>query len=147
MLSLLSFLTVVVLLLASSAYSMDSGEEIALRKLTVTTDVLTSYEDELVNEPVSGMLLMRDTISIDLSLNSSYNYELVVWTESSFNFVDFWVTDPSGSVPASEQTDHFNFSVSPDSPESRIWNLQIELLEAANSDTAYYAFALLRRSR
>jgi len=75
MLSLLSFLTVVVLLLASSAYSMDSGEEIALRKLTVTTDVLTSYEDELVNEPVSGMLLMRDTISIDLSLNSSYNYE------------------------------------------------------------------------
>ena len=144
---MLSFLTVVVLLLVSSVYGMDSGEEIALRRLTITTDVLTSYEDELVDEPVSGMLLMEDTVSIDLSLNSSYFYELVIWTESSFNFVDFWVTNPSGFVPMSEQTDHVSFSVSPYSPESRIWNLQIELLEGANSDTAYYAFALLRRDR
>ncbi len=143
---MLSFLTVVVLLLVSSAYGMDSGEEIALRRLTATTDILTSYEDELVGEPVSGMLLMEDTVSIDLSLNSSYIYEIVVWTESSFNFVDFWVTNPSGSVPVSKQSDHVSFPVTPFSPESRTWNLQIELLEGANSDTAYYAFALLRRS-
>ncbi|MCD4708650.1 MAG: hypothetical protein K8S62_13030 [Candidatus Sabulitectum sp.] len=144
---MLSFLTVVVLLLVSSAYGMDNGEETALRRLTATTDVLTSCGDELVDEPVTGMLLMEDTVSIDLSLNSSYFYELVIWTESSFNFVDFWVTNPSGFVPMSEQTDHANFSVSSNSSESRIWNLQIELLEAANSDTAYYAFALLRRDR
>lgn len=144
---MISFLVIFVLALFSSVYGMDSGEEIALRRLTVTTDVLTSYEDELVDEPVTGMLLMRDTISIDLSLTSAYCYELVIWTESSFNFVDFWVTDPSGSVPASEQTDHVNFSVSPNSPEPKTWSLQIELLEAANSDTAYYAFALLRRDR
>ena len=140
---MLSVLTVVLLLLVSS----DNGEEVALRRLTATTDILTSYEDELVDEPVTGMLLMRDTVSIDLSLNSSYFYELVVWTESSFNFVDFWVTDPSGSVPVSEQTDHVSFSVSPRSLESKVWNLQIELLEAADSDTAYYAFALLKRDR
>lgn len=144
---MLSFLVIVVLALFSSVYGMDNGEDIALRRLTVTTDVLTSYEDELVDEPVTGMLLMKDTVSIDLSLNSSYFYELVIWTESSFNFVDFWVTNPSGFVTMSEQTDRAIFSVSPNSPESRIWNLQIELLEAADSDTAYYAFALLRRDR
>ncbi len=144
---MLSCLTVVVLLLVSSVYGMDSGEEIALRRLTTTTDILTSYGDELVGEPVSGILLLEDTVSIDLSLNSSYFYELLIWTESSFNYVDFWVTDPTGSVPVSDQTDHVSFSVTPHSTESKTWNLQIELLEAANSDTAYYAFALLRRSR
>lgn len=144
---MLSFLIVVVLALFSSVYGMDSGEEVALRRLTATTDILTSYEDELVDAPVSGMLLMEDTVSIDLSLNSSYFYELVIWTESTFNYVDFWVTNPSGSVPVSDQTDHVSFSVTPHSTESRIWNLKIELLEAANSDTAYYAFALLRRDR
>ena len=120
---MLSFLVIGVPALFSSVYGMDSGEEIALRRLTATTDILTSYEDELVDEPVSGMLLMEDTISIDLSLNSSYFYELVIWTESSFNFVDFWVTNPSGSVPMSDQTDHVSFAVSPNSPESKIWNL------------------------
>ncbi|MEA3265890.1 MAG: hypothetical protein U9P42_02960 [Candidatus Fermentibacteria bacterium] len=143
---MLSFLIIVVLALFSSVYGMDTGEETALRRLAATTDILTSYEDELVGEPVSGMLLMRDTVSIDLSLNSSYIYEIVVWTESSFNFVDFWVTNPSGSVPVSKQSDHVSFPVTPYSTESRTWNLQIELLDAANSDTAYYAFALLRRS-
>ncbi|MCK5035671.1 MAG: hypothetical protein KAS73_07260 [Candidatus Sabulitectum sp.] len=144
---MLSFLIIVVLALFSSVYGMDSGEEIALRRLTATTDILTSYEDELVGEPVSGMLLMEDTVSIDLSLNNSYFYEFVIWTESTFNYVDFWVTNPSGSVPVSDQTDHVSFSVTPHSPESKVWNLKIELLEAADSDTAYYAFALLRRDR
>ncbi len=142
-----SLLIVVVLVLFSSVFGMDNGEEVALRRLTATTDILTSYGDELVGEPVSGMLLMADTVSIDLSLNSSYFYELVVWTESSFNFVDFWVTNPAGSVRMSEQTDHVNFSVSSFSTEPETWNLKIELLEAANSDTAYYAFTLLRRAR
>ena len=140
-------IVVVVLALFSSVYGMDGGEEAALRRLSATTDVLTSYEDELVGEPVTGLLLMQDTVSIDLSLTSIYAYELVVWTESSFNFVDFWVTNPSGTVPMSEQTDHVCFSVLPNSPEPSIWNLQMELLEAADSDTAYYAFALLRRDR
>ncbi|MCK5133794.1 MAG: hypothetical protein KAR40_16795 [Candidatus Sabulitectum sp.] len=119
---MLSFLVFVVIVLAlfSSVYGMDNGEEIALRKLTVTTDILTSYGDELFDEPVTGMLLMEDTVSIDLSLDSSYLYELVIWTESSFNYVDFWVTNPSGSVPMSEQTDHVSFSVSPNSPESSV---------------------------
>ena len=142
-----SLLIVVVLALFSSVYGMDSGEETALQKLAITTDVLISYGEELVGDPVSGMLLMQDTVSIDLSLNSSYLYDLVIWTESSFNFVDFWVTNPYGSVPMNEQTDHVSFSVTPHSTESKIWNLQMELLEAANSDTAYYAFALLRTNR
>ncbi len=144
---MLSFLIIVVLALCSSVYGMDSGEEIALHRLAITTDILASYGEELVGEPVSGMLLMQDTVSIDLSLNSSYLYDLVIWTESSFNFVDFWVTDPYGSVPMNEQTDHVSFSVTPHSTESKIWNLQMELLEAAESDTAYYAFALLRTLR
>ena len=51
-----SFLTVVVLVLFSSVFGMDNGEEVALQRLTATTDILTSYGDELVGEPVSGML-------------------------------------------------------------------------------------------
>lgn len=144
---MVSFLIVVVLALFSSVYGLSAGEEVALRKLAATTDVLTSYGDELVDEPVTGMLLMKDTVSIDLNLDFSYLYEIVIWTESSFNFVDFWVTNPSGSVPLSEQTDHVSFSVAPNSPGSTTWNLQIELLEGADSDTAYYALALLRRDR
>ncbi len=144
---MLSFLLILVMALFSSVHGMDSGEETALRRLAATTDILTSYEDEIVGEPISGMLLMADTVSIDLSLNSTYFYEAVVWTESSFNFVDFWVTNPSGSVPMNEQTDHVCFSLVPHSTESKTWNLQFELLEAADSDTAYYAFALLRRAR
>ncbi len=137
---------VVLLVLVSTVYGMSDGEELALRRLSNTVDVLTSYDDELVGEPVSGMLLLADTISIDFTLEFSYLYEVVVWTESSFNFVDFWLTNPSGSVPVSEQTDHVSFPIILHSDEST-WNLQIELLDAANSDTAYYAFALLRRSR
>lgn len=130
----------------SSLYGMDAGEELALHRLSNTVDVLTSYEDELVGEPISGMLLMEDTVSIDFDLEFCYLYEVVVWTESSFNFVDFWVTSPTGSVPVSEQTDHVSLPIVPNSTDAS-WNLQIELLEAAESDTAYYAFALLRRPR
>ena len=124
-----------------------SGEELALARLSGTTDMLVTIGEEMLDEPMAGMLLLQDTVSIDLNLNSEYTYQFIMWTESTFNYVDFWLEDPSGCCRRSELSDHTTFSIVPDSPEHGIWNLQMELLEGASSDTAYYAVAVLRRER
>lgn len=124
-----------------------SGEELALSRLAVTTDMLVSIGEEMMSEPMAGMLALQDTVSIDLNLNPGYTYQFVMWTESTFNYVDFWLEDPSGNSSRSEFSDHTVFSVVPDSHGHGIWNLQMELLEGAACDTAYYAVALLRRER
>ena len=124
-----------------------SGEELALARLSITTDMLVSIGEEMISEPMAGILAIEDTVSIDLNLNSGYTYQFVMWTESTFNYVDFWLEDPSGNSSRSEFSDHTVFSVVPDSHGHGIWNLQMELLEGAACDTAYYAVALLRRER
>lgn len=124
-----------------------SGEELALSRLSVTTDMLVSIGEELMNEPMAGMLLLQDTVSIDVSLSCEYSYQLIMWTESTFNYVDFWLTNPQGGTPRGDFSDHTTFSVMPDSQGHGIWNLQMELLEGAACDTAYYAVAVLRRER
>ena len=144
---MISLLLGLLLCLISSANAADQGEETALARLLVTTDVLVSFGDEIAGEPMSGMLVLKDTVSIDLSISSEYTYQLVMWTESTFNFVDFWLTNPQGEVPASELIDHAAFAINPNSTQAGIWKLQMELLEGANSDTAYYAVGLLRRDK
>lgn len=124
-----------------------SGEGLALTRLSVTTDMLVSIGEEMMGEPVSGMLVLSDTVTIDMSLCCDYTYQLIMWTESTFNYVDFWLTNPEGETPRGDLSDHATFSVMPFSEEPGIWKLQMELLEAASSDTAYYAVAVLRRER
>jgi len=124
-----------------------SGEEVALARLSITTDMLVSIGEEMMGEPFTGMLLLEDTVSIDMSLCSEYSYQMIMWTESTFNYVDFWLTNPQGGTPRGDFSDHTTFSVMPFSEEPQIWNLQMELLEGAACDTAYYAVALLRRER
>ncbi|MCK5132792.1 MAG: hypothetical protein KAR40_11640 [Candidatus Sabulitectum sp.] len=136
-----------VLCLCSVAFSTEQGKERALTRLSATTDMLISIGEEMMGEPMTGMLLLEDTVSIDLSLNSAYTYQFIMWTESAFNYVDFWLTNPNGETPQGDYSDHTTFSVMPFSEEPRIWKLHMELLEGASSDTAYYAVAVLRRER
>ncbi len=123
------------------------GEEKALERLSITTDMLICIGEEMVGEPLSGMLLLNDTLSIEVSVSPSYSYQFIVWTDSAFNYVDFWLTDPLGETPRGDIGDHTTMAIIPDSSEAGIWQLDMELLEGAYSDTAYYAGAVFRRSR
>ncbi|MCK5035672.1 MAG: hypothetical protein KAS73_07265 [Candidatus Sabulitectum sp.] len=124
-----------------------SGEELALARLSVTTDMLVSIGEEMMSEPVTGLMVLEDTVSIDMSLSCEYTYQFIMWTESTFNYVDFWLTNPQGGTPRGDLSDHTSFSVMPFSEEPEVWKLQMELLEGAACDTAYYAVAVLRRER
>lgn len=119
----------------------------ALERLIMTSDMLVSIGEEMVGQPQGGILLLSDTISIDLNLLPNFSYQFVVWTNSAFNYVDFWLTNPQGEVPRGSIGDHITLVVIPDSLEVGIWQLNMELIEGAYSDTAYYAAATFRRSR
>ncbi len=124
-----------------------SGEELALSRLSATTDMLVSIGEEMMGEPVTGLMVLEDTVTIDMSLSGEYTYQFIMWTESTFNYVDFWLTNPQGGTPRGDLSDHTSFSVMPSSAEPEVWKLQMELLEGAACDTAYYAVAVLRRER
>ena len=142
---MISLVMGVLLCLYSSVLGADSGQDIALSRLSGTADMLVSIGEEVVGEPIAGLLCMQDTVSIDISLDSRYAYQLVMWTESTFNLVDFWLNNAEGSPRRSELSDHAVFSVTSDNSET--WSLKMELLEGASCDTAYYAVAVLRRER
>lgn len=125
----------------------NDDEAKALERLTMTTDMLVSIGEEMVGQPQGGILLLGDTISIDLNLLPNSSYQFVVWTNSAFNYVDFWLTNPQGEIPTGSIGDHITLAVIPDSLEVGIWQLKMELIEGADSDTAYYATATFRRSR
>jgi len=134
------------ILIASSAFAGDNLAK-ALERLTMTTDMLIPLGDEMVNAPYSGMLLLQDTVSIDIDVNSTYTYQFIIWTESSFNYIDFWLVDPSGEVPKGDLSDHTTFAINPGTLDEGVWQLNMELLEGAYSDTAYYAAAVLRTAK
>ncbi len=119
----------------------------AMERLTMTTDMLVSIGEEMIGQPQGGMLLLGDTISIDLNLLPDFSYQFVVWTNSAFNYVDFWLTNPQGEIPMGNIGDHITLAVIPDSLEVGFWQLNMELIEGSYSDTAYYATATFRRSR
>jgi len=142
---MISMVIGVLLCLSASVPSADSGQDVALLRLSGTSDMLVSIGEEVVGEPIAGLLCMQDTVSIDISLDSRYAYQLIMWTESTFNLVDFWLNNAEGSPRRSELSDHAVFSVTTNNSET--WNLKMELLEGASCDTAYYAVAVLRRER
>ncbi len=129
------------LLLASS------GETKAIERLSITTDILVASGEEMVGEPVSGILVLGDTVTVNLEVNVSNSYEFIIWTDSAFNYIDFWLTNPIGETPRGDLSDHTTFAIIPDSIETGTWHLEMELLEGAYSDTAYYAAATFVRPR
>ncbi|MCD4708134.1 MAG: hypothetical protein K8S62_10395 [Candidatus Sabulitectum sp.] len=123
------------------------GEDKALGRLSMTADMLVCIGEEMTGNPLSGILIAGDTLSINVNISSTYSYQFIVWTDSAFNCVDFWLTNPQGGTPRSDIGDHTALAIMPDSAETGIWQLEMELLEGAYSDTAYYAAAIFRRSR
>ena len=124
-----------------------SGEEKAVERLSLTTDMLVTIGEEMAGQPISGMLVVGDTVTVDLQVSAANSYQFIIWTDSAFNYVDFWLTNPQGETPRGDISDHTALAIMPDSVETGIWHLQMELLEGAYSDTAYYATATFVRSR
>ncbi|MFA6619332.1 MAG: hypothetical protein WCT23_09725 [Candidatus Neomarinimicrobiota bacterium] len=137
---------ILALAIAGSCFGLD-GEAKALERLSLTTDRLQAMGDEMAGEPASGMLVVGDTLLIDANLSSTYIYSFIIWTDSAFNFVDFWLASPLGTTPRGDYSDHTILAVMPDSAETGTWQLGMELLEGAYSDTAWYAAAIFRNER
>ena len=140
------YLLLILASLVSSA-SATEGEAKALERLAMTTDMLISIGEEMFDTTRSGVLITGDTLSIELSLEATHSYQFIIWTDSAFNYVDFWLTNPFGETPRGDLSDHTTLAIMPDSTETGLWSLDMELIEGAYSDTAYYAVALFKRSR
>jgi hypothetical protein len=123
------------------------GEEKALSRLAMTTDLLLATGEEMVGQAASGTILRGDSLLMDVNLSSEYTYTFIIWTDSAFNIVDFWLTSPEGTTPRGDVSDHTTMAISPDSSEAGVWQMGIELLEGADSDTAYFAAAILKAQR
>jgi len=124
-----------------------SGEEKAVERLSLTTDMLVTIGEEMTGQPISGMLVVGDTVTVDIQVDAANSYQFIIWTDSAFNYVDFWLTSPLGETPRGDISDHTSLAIMPDSVETGTWQLRMELLEGAYSDTAYYATATFVRSR
>ncbi len=136
-----------VFFLCLSASLATEGSLKALERLAMTTDMLIVIGEEMIGEPQSGVLILNDTLSIDISLSTAFTYQFIVWTDSAFNYIDFWLTNPHGAVPIGDYGDHTTLVVMPDSTETGIWQIEMQLLEGAYSDTAYYAMAIFQSER
>ncbi|MEA3265517.1 MAG: hypothetical protein U9P42_01050 [Candidatus Fermentibacteria bacterium] len=135
------------LLCFAASMSASTGEAKALERLTITTDVLITSGESMTGDAMSGMLVLEDTLSVDLLVDPEYSYQFIIWTDSAFNYIDFWLTTPNGDSPSSDLGDHTSLVVMPDTTEAGVWQLEMELLEGAYSDTAYYAVAIFTRPR
>lgn len=113
----------------------------------MTTDLLLATGVEMVGHPASGSIFTGDSLLMDVNLSSDYTYTFIIWTDSAFNIADFWLTNPEGRTPRGDVSDHTTMAISPDSTEAGTWQMGIELLEGAYSDTAYFAAAILRNPR
>lgn len=139
------FMLTVFLVVAISSGS--AGEDKALERLTLTTDGLIAMGETMLGSPASGMLTLGDTLLVEVNLTPEYVYSFIIWTESAFNFVDFWLTSPLGTTPRGDVSDHTTIAIIPDSAETGTWQLGMELLEGAYSDTCYFAAAIFRSER
>jgi hypothetical protein len=127
------------------AVPLSADVSTALERLSVVTDRLLAMGESMVGEPVSGSTAVAETVSIDLTLSREYSYHLHIWTDSVFNILEFWLSDPSDSVADQAMGDHATLSVFPDT--SGRYTLRIMLVEGGLSDTASYAAALFHSPR
>lgn len=130
-----------------TSMSASTGEAKALERLAITTDILITSGESMAGNAMSGMLVLEDTVSVDLLIDPAYSYQFIIWTDSAFNYIDFWLTTPNGDSPGGDLSDHTTLTIMPDTTEAGVWQLEMELIEGAYSDTAYYAAAIFTRPR
>jgi hypothetical protein len=139
----IAFMTAVLLLLFAAA--LHASEEKALERLMNIVANLQDLGDEMLGEPVTGSLVVGDTVSLELNMDSTYMYYVHVWSDSYFNVMDFWLADPDGTMQVIAGGDNASLASYPDT--SGTWTLNICLYEGAYSDTASYAAAVFRGIR
>lgn len=120
-------------------------EEAALRRLMNMVGDFQEIGDEVMGEPVTGTLAIGDTAALELTLDSSFMYHVHVWSDSYFNILDVWLTDPEGELWGVDAGDNASLAVYPDT--SGTWTLNLLLVEGAYSDSASYAAGLFRGRR
>lgn len=138
-----SVLPALLLVLVPSATRGD--EAAALRRLMNMVDDFQEMGDEVIADPVTGTLALGDTADLELTLDTSFMYHVHVWSDSYFNILDIWLTDPKGEQWGVAAGDNASLAVYPDT--SGTWTLNLLLLEGAYSDSASYAAALFRGMR
>lgn len=138
-----SLIPALLILLVPAAAGGD--EETALRRLMNTVEDFQEMGDEIIMEPVTGTLALDDTAVLDLTLDSSFMYHAHVWSDSYFNILDVWLTDPVGETRGVTAGDNASLAVYPDT--SGTWTLNLLLVEGSSSDSASYAAALFRGRR
>lgn len=122
-----------------------ADEARALERLLNVVSGLEELGDELLGEPVTGSMVLGDTISRELTFNRDYMYLLYIWSDSYFNTIEFWLEDPSGGIHNTTDGGDAILAVFPDTTGK--WTLNILLHEGANSDSASYAAAVFRALR
>ena len=123
----------------------EADEARALERLMNVISGLEELGDELLGEPVTGSMILEDTISHELTFNQDYMYLLYIWSDSYFNIIEFWMEDPSGGIYTTTDGDVATLAVFPDTTGK--WILNILLHEGADSNSASYAAAVLRARR
>lgn len=122
-----------------------ANETQALERLMNVVSGLAELGDEMIGEPVTGSLLLGDTISRELIFTREYMYFLYIWSDSYFNIIEFWLLNPSGDIHSIADGGTATLAVFPDTTGK--WVLNILLHEGAFSDTASYAAAVFRAPR
>jgi len=78
-------------------------------------------------------------------LYSEYMYHIHIWSDSYFNYMEFWLTDSRGEMHSIADGDNTSLAAYPDTTGR--WTLTILLHEGAYSDSASYAAAIFRNKR
>lgn len=122
-----------------------ADEALVMERLMTLAAGLQEIGDEMVGDPVSGSLIVGDTVSHSITFISEFKYYIHILTDSYFNVADFWLENSSGSTMRTVLGDNALLMAIPDTTET--WTLKLLLREGAYSDTAYYAAAILRSAR
>lgn len=130
-----------------------ADEDRAMQRLMSIVDGLSGLGEEMVLEPVSGTLVPGDTLRIEMELDTSHMYHLHAFSDSFFNEIDFWLSDPSGEVTGVAGGDHASLAVYPET--SGTWTLNVLLHRAdgtdpysrEGADSASFAAAVFRGGR
>ncbi len=138
------------LVLVLTVFSMAAGnscasEEKALERLMNVVSSLQDIGDEMLGEPLTGTVIVGDTASLEMMMDSSFMYNIHIWSDSYFNVMDFWMTDPAGNVHDLAGGGDAILTAYPDT--SGTWKLNILLYEGASCDSASFAAAVFRGNR
>ena len=122
-----------------------ANETQALERLIDVVSGLEELGDEMIGEPVTGSMILGDTVSRELIFNREYMYFLYIWSDSYFNIMEFWLINPSGDIHSIADGGNATLAVFPDTTGR--WTLNILLHEGAYSDSASYAAVVFRAPR